>query len=145
MLAAVRSGQIPPSDADDVIQDAAIRLMAQAARYDPAKASLNTYASMVCRATILDRGRRDRCRKRRTGTVEELHEGIVAGHGREDLDTDRLETLNPDDLDFFRVVVNAGYRGAAVALGVPIGTLKSKLNRMRDRIAWREPRQRRVA
>jgi len=59
----VRSGQFPRSDEEDLRQELTLRLLQRARRYDPARATLNTFAErVVCSlvATLLREQRRQK-------------------------------------------------------------------------------------
>jgi RNA polymerase sigma-70 factor (ECF subfamily) len=128
-------GQCTP--AQDVVQDVFVELWSHPERYDPAAGTLRTYLGVLARHRALDLVRSDLRRlarqerayrlapgQRQTSPCEEVTAAHTAGLVR-----DAVNLLPPDQR---RVVELAYFQGmtsqeVAQAVGIPVGTAKSRL------------------
>lgn len=143
------------ADARELVQEAFVRLMDRADRYDPSR-SLDSWFMTILKNLYLDGARRW---ERRNGISLDTpvgEDGLTVadsvGDEREQALLDRLErdedgarvraalaALPPQQ----RVILNlvdvegAGYEKAAEILGWPIGTVRSRLNRARTSLKRR--------
>jgi RNA polymerase sigma-70 factor (ECF subfamily) len=136
--------------ADDVVQEVFLVVMRDAARYEAGRATVAAWLCGIARNCIRQRLERDR----RLTSVD------FAGDGREPasdtdgpmdpladlLRTERIETLRRAvqtlPVPYREAVVlcdlqEMSYADAAVALGCPLGTVRSRLHRARTMLAAR--------
>jgi RNA polymerase sigma-70 factor (ECF subfamily) len=128
-----------PAAAEDIVQEAFLSLMREAARYDAGRASLTTYLYGVAR----NQTRRRLLRDRRFVALDDDEGPRATQEAAADV-TQALE--QQDDLNRLRRAVLAlpsryrevivmcelqdvSYADAATALGCPLGTVRSRLHR----------------
>lgn len=122
--------------AEEVVQDTVVRAWQHADRFDPSRASLGTWLFAIARNRIIDERRRRGARPREV-TLEGAEVTAAAPFDAESLDraveawqvADALSRLSADHR---AAIVECHYRGrtvreAAERLGVPEGTVKSRL------------------
>lgn len=132
----IRSGRVHPSDEDDAVQEISIRVMRTAAQYDPKLSSLNTWINMISRRYFVDAYKYRSSRRRGSGEFQELN-GSIMQATHEESDMSRLDLMSADDFDVARVAVICGWKNAALALNMPIGMFKSRMKRIRHKLAER--------
>jgi RNA polymerase sigma-70 factor (ECF subfamily) len=128
-----------PADADDLVQVALERALERWLQWQPGT-RLDSWLFGIMRNAWFDELRR----RRRRGEVllaEEAGAEVAAGGGAQPLEALAIEAALqelPEDqrLAVLLVLVEGlSYKEAAEALGVPIGTLTSRLSRGRDALA----------
>src|SRR5688572_16879192 len=130
--------------AEDIVQDVFLVLMREAARYDPARATLSTYLYGIAR----HRTRRALLRDRRFVALDDeiAEPALAAGDGiAEDLlrrnEIDRMRRAILTLPSRYREVVvlcdlqGLSYADAAATLGCAVGTIRSRLHRARQLLA----------
>jgi len=123
--------------AEDVTQETFLALLRTASRYDSSRGTLAAFLYGIARNFVLRRiaGSRDLPLEDSAGE-DDLHAGLSR---RETIDQVRRAVLSLPPV--YREVValcdleEASYEDAAVALGVPVGTIRSRLNRARAMLA----------
>ena len=132
-----------PADAEDLVQATYAKALRHRAQW-VAGTNLRAWLFRILRNEFLDRCRRDRCR----AVVEqltpdgELPEAVNGEPGPEELAGRRFAAVElraalvslPEALRlavYLRDVEGLDYRGIATALGCPMGTVMSRLNRGR--------------
>jgi len=133
--------------AEDIVQEAFLSLMRDAARYDPRRASLSTYLYGVARYQTRQRLRRDRRFVTFTaGAVERLVTADDAAAGRAMERQDELSRLRGAILALpsrYREAIvlcdlqDVSYADAAATLGCAVGTVRSRLHRARAMLGER--------
>lgn len=130
--------------AEEVAQEAFITLARELAGYDPARASVSSYLFGIARNLVLRRLERERGQESidETGAAE-VRDGAM-GPLEGLLQVEAAETVRRAVLalpESYREVVvlcdlqELSYADAAEALGCPVGTVRSKLNRGRALLA----------
>ena len=139
-FAAVLSGS--RDEGDDIVQTACVRALSRLDQFTPGT-RLDSWMFRIVQTTFLDRVR---SRKRRNETadpdaIERLSYGGLGARGPEDrLTLARVRAAMaelPEDQRAVMVLVaieGYAYRDAAEALGIPIGTVMSRLARARARL-----------
>jgi len=126
--------------ADDVAQEVYLRAIPALARYRaeaPARAWLLGIARRTCADVIRRRGRERRLWRRLVAQPDPAGEaGAAPATGDVELDA-LLAALAPDRRDAFVLtqVIGLPYAEAAVACGVPVGTIRSRVARARAELA----------
>jgi RNA polymerase sigma-70 factor, ECF subfamily len=121
--------------AEEVVQDTLVRAWRSADSYDPERGSLGTWLFAIARNLVIDQHRRRQVRPRVVATVEEgtPYEPSTTAMLDRAMDAwqvaEALQRLSPEHRS---VIVETYYRGAstrdaAVRLGIPAGTVKSRL------------------
>lgn len=131
------------ADADDLVQDTLVRAYRHWHTYDPAKAGVRAWLFTALRNTYRNRLDAQASRRRREdGAMVEGVTNAAAVPGPDAGDTARMVRAAVADLpaDYAAVVTmvdldGASYLEAAAALGVPKGTVMSRLYRGRKRLA----------
>ncbi len=146
------------AEAEDLAQDAMLRIYRALASYDPGQGALVTWMTALTRNLLIDHYRRSR-NQRRTDSLDdpgaalpipaepqrrqpdagvwrrELHEAVQAALVR--LSPELREAVILRDLEDF------DYKEIAAVLHIPEGTVKSRINRGRIELArWLAPRLR---
>ena len=130
-----------PDLAEDVTQETFLALALHGKRYDPDRGSVLAFLYGIARNLILKRLEKDRA-----ADSEELVEEIAANEDvledltrRESIEQVRRAVLSLPALYREAVVLcelgDASYEDAAFALGCPVGTVRSRLNRARAMLA----------
>ncbi len=133
-----------PDIADDVVQDVFVRLWERPARFDAGRGSLRAYLMVETHGRAVDRLRADAARRRREERdrmmspdglpyEEELArwELMLNTHLR-----DALDTLTDGERSAIELAYFGGhaYKEVASLLGLPEGTVKSRINRGREEL-----------
>ena len=143
-------------DAQDLTQDVFIKAYRNLDRYDAAKASLGTWLVAIARHALVDHFRRT-SPDRRTDSLDEpaadpddrpgpgvaLEDGgpspfeTLARRERQELVQRALDRLRPEfrEVVILRDLQDMDYAEIASVIGVPEGTVKSRLNRGRAELA----------
>lgn len=134
-----------PEVAEDVTQEVFLRLWRHPDRYDVVRGSLRAYLLTMTRSAAIDTIRSDTARRARevrhegersaVGAVDEVDNRITRAARLSDI-AHALATLGPEERD---AVITAfygecTYRQAAIVLGVPEGTVKSRIRRGLQRL-----------
>lgn len=131
-----------PDIADDLVQQACERALANAASFEPGT-RFDAWIFRIIRNLWIDRTRRQKT----AGPSEDVYErqDLVGDDGQQVVDARQALTSVKEALDAMpeeqRAIVmlvcvdDLSYRDAAEVLGVPIGTVMSRLARARKRLA----------
>lgn len=131
-----------PDIADDLVQQACERALANAASFEPGT-RFDAWIFRIIRNLWIDRTRRQKT----AGPSEDVYErqDLVGEDGQQVVDARQALTSVKEALDAMpeeqRAIVmlvcvdDLSYRDAAEVLGVPIGTVMSRLARARKRLA----------
>lgn len=144
------------SDAEDITQEVFIRLYRTMASYEPEKGSFNTWLTTLTRNMLVDHFRRTR-QERMTDSIDAppaadedaptLSERIedlapspqarLASKETQKMVQLALQKVSPDlrEAVILRDLHDMDYKEIAVALRVPEGTVKSRINRGRAELA----------
>lgn len=132
-----------PAAADDLVQDALLRAYERASTYRSDR-SLRAWLLSILHNLFIDQKRREGSELRRNAKISQLNEGLVSQGGQEQAVYLRELSLRFDALpEEHRAVISLisvqglSYQEAATTLGVPVGTVMSRLHRARA--ALREP------
>ncbi len=132
--------------ADDLVQEALLRAYERASTYRPGH-SLRSWLLSILHNLFIDQKRRETSEQRRNAKLTQLNDGLVAQGGQEQAIylreiADRFAGLPEEHRAVLSLIGVQGlsYQEAAVALGVPVGTVMSRLHRARA--ALREPEAR---
>jgi RNA polymerase sigma-70 factor, ECF subfamily len=126
--------------ADDLVQDCVERALSRSALYDPAR-PLRAWLFAILRNIFIS-GLRKSSRLQVVKNVDDLHDGEDAVRAEQEtnislkLITQALDQL-PDQQREILVLVSLeemSYREAAEIVGVPIGTVMSRLSRARNQM-----------
>ena len=118
--------------AEDVVQETMVRAWRQADQLDLAAPSLMPWLVTVARRIVIDQGRRRRARPTETGdqmlenvpvadTTEDLLRKVVVTEAMQALSAAHREILNET------ILRDRSVNQAAEALGIPVGTVKSRV------------------
>jgi RNA polymerase sigma-70 factor (ECF subfamily) len=131
--------------AEDIVQEVFLSLMRDAARYDPARASLTSYLYGSARHHTRRRLLRDRLFVRLDDDATDLCHPVTSGNADEDLirqrDVQQLRRAIVRLPARYREVIvlcdlqDVSYADAAQALGCALGTVRSRLHRARHLLA----------
>jgi RNA polymerase sigma-70 factor, ECF subfamily len=136
-------------EAEDLTQDVFVKVYQSLGRYQPAQGAFSSWVTTVARNQAIDHYRRRREEHRRTADSPELLEGMPAGGESPEGQVERRERAQlvrrgvshlPAELREALVLCDLkglSYEEAAAALGVPLGTIKSRINRARLELARR--------
>ena len=138
---AARGGAVDRNDLEDAVQDVFVRLVAGDYRllrtYDPGRASLSTWLTIVARSTAVDH-----LRKRRIETVPlQAHDAPEAPAAAVSNDEPPLHILSPRQRLVLRMLFDEGLSVAEAArlIGVEEQTIRSlkhkALSRLREHFA----------
>lgn len=129
-----------PDLAEEVVQDVFAQVWREAARYDPARASLAGWIIMLTRTRAIDRLRARRARPDHTRAVDETHAGGLPSPDRNPeavsitaAEVQRVKTALAALPDTLRSIIElAYYEGLshseiATRTGMPLGTVKTRL------------------
>ncbi|MEQ1574118.1 MAG: RNA polymerase sigma factor [Vicinamibacterales bacterium] len=132
-----------PEVADDVVQDVFLTLMRDLGRYDSSRAALSTYLYGVARNLVRHRLRRER----RWVELDAASERVASGDvGAQMVESERVRQVRAGiaslSVRHREVLVlcdlhEVSYIDAAVALKVPVGTVRSRLHRARQQLLER--------
>ena len=141
------SGQA--QDSEDLTQEIFIKIFQMLKTYDPAQGAFFTWLSRVARNHLVDHYRRTR-KDRLTSSLEDEVAGVeekpgpgegpvaqVESRERKELLQAALDRLSPDmrEAVVLRDLQDLDYEEIALVLGVPEGTVKSRINRGRLELA----------
>src|SRR5262245_11287215 len=131
--------------AEDIVQEVFLALMRDAARYDPARASLTTYLYGSARQHTRRRILRDRLFVRLDEDASDLCHPVTTATAADDLIRERdVQQLRRAIVRLparYREVIvlcdlqDVSYADAAQALGCALGTVRSRLHRARHLLA----------
>jgi RNA polymerase sigma-70 factor, ECF subfamily len=107
--------------ADDLVQDCVERALSRSSLYDPAR-PLRAWLFAILRNIFIS-GLRKSSRLQVVKTVDELYEGEDAVRAEPDQQREILVLVSLEEMS---------YREAAEIIGVPIGTVMSRLSRARN-------------
>jgi RNA polymerase sigma-70 factor, ECF subfamily len=118
--------------AEDVVQETMVRAWRQAGQLDLASPSLMPWLVTVARRIVIDQGRRRRARPTETGdqmlenvpvadATEDLLRKVVVAEAMQALSAAHREILNET------ILRDRTVNQAAEALGIPVGTVKSRV------------------
>ena len=128
---------------EDVVQEIFIAIWKNAGRFDPAKASEQTFIALIARRRIIDRQRRMAASPR----LEALEDTSAAAEHAEFAEVDlgdearrareAMSMLSPDQrrLILMSVVEGRTHQEIATATGIPLGTVKSHIRRGLEKTA----------
>ncbi len=137
-------------EAEDLTQEVFLKVYRTLHSYRPESGALETWIVRVARNHFIDHYRKYKTERRQTGALEEHHEGAVSSTVRVEtpgqaLDrkeaTDRVHrllALLPEDQReavVLRDLEEMAYEEIAALLKLPIGTVKSRINRGRIELA----------
>jgi RNA polymerase sigma-70 factor (ECF subfamily) len=123
-----------PADAEDLAQDTYLRAVDALDRYR-GDAPFRTWLFGIARHVCADHVRR-RVRRQRLDALRPPRREHAAGPDEHVEALDLLDALEPDQRSAFVLTVIMGleYAEAAAACGCPVGTIRSRVNRARDRL-----------
>ncbi len=143
MRAYARALTRDPVAADDLVQEALLRAYERAATYR-AEHALRSWLLAILHNLFIDSKRREGNEQRRNTRIGQLQEGLVAPAHQEHVVHlreigARFEGLPEEHRAVLSLIGVQGlsYQEAATTLGVPVGTVMSRLHRARA--ALREP------
>lgn len=128
-------------DAEDAAQEVFVELWRCAERFDPEVASESTFVAMIARRRLIDRARKKTRRPKESAFVEDLPTGEPGGRGgvgskselgeEAQLARSVMETLSAEQQRVLRLTIIQGLtqEEAAVATGLPLGTVKTYARR----------------
>ena len=132
-----------PGAADDLVQDALLRAYERASTYRP-EHSLRSWLLSIIHNLFIDQKRRESSEQKRNARLAELNEGLVSqGEQEQSVYLREVATRFAALPDEQRAVLNLiavqglSYQEAAATLGIPAGTVMSRLHRARS--ALRDP------
>ncbi len=124
----------PGLEGDDIIQDTYLRLWSALPRFRGDSAGMTYILSIARRATI-DELRRSQRRQRiaKSIFVVDVHSDHGEVHAIESL----VQSLNDQRREAFVLtqLIGMSYDEAATIVGVPVGTIRSRIARARDELA----------
>jgi RNA polymerase sigma-70 factor (ECF subfamily) len=145
-----------PSDAEDLTQEAFLKMYRNLASFDPAKGGFTTWLTTLTRNLLVDNYRRTRL-ERVSDSLDESYDGEEGGTTKADrlAATGRsqeqhvaglelraciqaaLKQVSPElrEAVILRDLEDMDYKEIAVVLGVPQGTVKSRISRGRAELA----------
>jgi len=144
------------SDAEDLTQEAFLKVWRNLASFDPAKGGFTTWLTTLTRNLLVDHYRRSRM-ERVSDSLDESYDGEEDGVTKLDRLADggrnqeqhvagmelraqiqeALKQVSPElrEAVILRDIEDMDYKDIAVALGVPAGTVKSRISRGRSELA----------
>ena len=144
------------SDAEDLAQEAFLKMYRNLASFDPAKGSFTTWLTTLTRNLLVDNYRRSRL-ERASDSLDEGYEGEEDGPTKAERLADggksqeqhiaglelrtqiqeALKQVSPDlrEAVILRDLEDMDYKEIAEILGVPQGTVKSRISRGRSELA----------
>jgi RNA polymerase sigma-70 factor (ECF subfamily) len=144
------------SDAEDLAQEAFLKMYRNLASFDPEKGSFTTWLTTLTRNLLVDNYRRSRL-ERASDSLDEGYEGDEDGPTKAERLTDggksqeqhvaglelrsqiqeALKQVSPDlrEAVILRDLEDMDYKEIAEILGVPQGTVKSRISRGRSELA----------
>jgi len=131
--------------AEDVMQEAMLKIWRNAASYNAAKGRLFTWLLNICRNTALDRLRSKEFKKQAKVSSDESTVVNTERDAGRDFKPEHIglkeltEHLRPEQQRIIDLLYFDGYtqKEAAEALGIPLGTVKTRLRTaIRDLRSW---------
>lgn len=137
------------TEAEDLTQEVFIKIFQTLRTFDPVQGQFTTWLNRVARNHLVDHYRRTR-HDRATTSLDDQEEGFdpkagassgpsseVEARERKELLQTALGRLSPDmrEVIILRDLQELDYAEIAVVLGVPAGTVKSRINRGRLELA----------
>lgn len=138
-----------PSESEDLTQEVFVKIFQTLKTFDAAQGSFPTWLNRVARNHLVDHYRRTK-KDRMTSSIEDAVGGFedkpsptagavehVEARERKELLQLGLEKLSPDlrEAVVLRDLQDLDYAEVAQVLGVPVGTVKSRINRGRLELA----------
>lgn len=138
-----------PSESEDLTQEVFVKIFQTLKTFDAAQGSFPTWLNRVARNHLVDHYRRTK-KDRMTSSIEDEAGGFedkpgptagavehVEARERKELLQQGLEKLSPDlrEAVVLRDLQDLDYAEVAQVLGVPVGTVKSRINRGRLELA----------
>jgi RNA polymerase sigma-70 factor, ECF subfamily len=117
--------------AEEMVQEAFVRLWRTAGRFDASKASVGTYLYVIARSTAADIRKRPSSRPLlaveeadvppQADSVDQILDGLIVHEA--------LGTLSPAHLEVLRLAQDEGLTQSQIAerLGLPLGTVKTRM------------------
>jgi RNA polymerase sigma-70 factor, ECF subfamily len=129
----------PPAEADDLLQEALMRILSGLSRFEPGT-NLRAWAYAVVRNTFREQHRQRRRQALREGTAARVEPGASGGQeAREELRelSRALARLPPSQREALVLVGAQGlsHEEAAAICEVPVGTMKARVSRARRALA----------
>lgn len=138
-------------DANDMTQEVFLRVFRSLHTFQPSAGAFRTWLVRLTRNLLIDHYRRTKKdqalsplddsshRLQQTQGLGARADGLAAGREAADLIQKGLQQLSPDlrEAVILRDIQGLEYREIAEALGVPPGTVKSRINRGRTELAQR--------
>lgn len=138
-------------DANDMTQEVFLRVFRSLHTYQPGAGAFRTWLVRLTRNLLIDHYRKTKkdqalsplddssYRLEQTHGVEARADGLAASREASDLIQKGLQFLSPElrEAVILRDIQGLEYREIAEALGVPDGTVKSRINRGRGELAQR--------
>jgi RNA polymerase sigma-70 factor (ECF subfamily) len=145
-----------PTDAEDLTQEAFLKMYRNLASFDPAKGSFSTWLTTLTRNLLVDNYRRTRL-ERASDSLDETYDGEDDGPTKAERLTDggksqeqhvaglelraqiqaALKQVSPElrEAVILRDLEDMDYKEIAEVLGIPQGTVKSRISRGRAELA----------
>ena len=138
-------------DANDMTQEVFLRVFRSLHTYQPSAGAFRTWLVRLTRNLLIDHYRKNKkdqalsplddsaYKLEQTHGVEARADGLAASREASDLIQKGLQCLSPElrEAVILRDIQGLEYREIAEALGVPDGTVKSRINRGRTELAQR--------
>jgi RNA polymerase sigma-70 factor (ECF subfamily) len=135
-----------PAQSEEVTQEVFVELWSTAARFDPSRANVTTWAVTIARRRAIDRVRKEQSQRdrveqlsrRRPDTASLIDDDVVAS-----LDAERvsraLAELPGDQRQVIELAFLEGWSHSAIAasLGLPLGTVKGRVRSGLQRLGSR--------
>jgi RNA polymerase sigma-70 factor (ECF subfamily) len=126
---------LPRAIAEELAQDAMLRLWQHAGGYDPARSAVSTWLFRIARNLLIDRQRRERVRPQPAGEAIAIEPASEASSTEDHADhaqlQRRIDALSPVQARLIRMSYfeAKSHQDIASELGLPLGTVKSHLRR----------------
>lgn len=131
----LRGTGLPDAIAEELAQDAMLKLWQNACGYDPARSAVSTWLFRIARNLMIDRQRRERVRPQPAGeaiAIEPVSEATSAEDHTDYLQLQRrIDALSPVQARLIRMSYfeAKSHQDIATELALPLGTVKSHLRR----------------
>ena len=131
----LRGAGLPEAIAEELAQDAMLRLWQNAGGYDPNRSAVSTWLFRIARNLMIDRQRRERIRPQPAGeaiAIEPVSEPSATEDHADHVQLQRrIDALSPVQARLIRMSYfeAKSHQDIASELGLPLGTVKSHLRR----------------